>query len=282
MNLQDVSSRELPPEPWKEGEKIPWNDAEFSHRMLKEHLSQEHNMASRRQDIIDRQVQWIHRKVLHEDSSRILDLACGPGFYTQRLAGLGHSCLGIDFSPASIEYARLQSKRAGLDIDYRCGDIRTTASDKGIDLAMMIFGEFNVFSRQDAQRLLASICRKLKPGGCLLLEPQTYVAIRQHGESPSTWQTQTSGLFSAAPHFWLEEHFWHADIEAATTRYFIIDAFSHEVNQYASTSKAYSDSDLDQMLDAAGFNGIVRHPSLTGNADDLHEGLFVLEAHRAA
>ena len=48
MNLMDVIDRESPPVPWAEGEKIPWSDPAFSQRMLQEHLSQEHDAASRR------------------------------------------------------------------------------------------------------------------------------------------------------------------------------------------------------------------------------------------
>jgi predicted TPR repeat methyltransferase len=44
--------------------------------------------------------------VLQSEPQRILDLGCGPGLYTQRLASLGHTCVGIDISPASIAYAR--------------------------------------------------------------------------------------------------------------------------------------------------------------------------------
>lgn len=85
--------------------KIPWHDADFSRRMLREHLSQDHDAASRRYPQIDRAVAWIHEIVLGGRPSSILDLACGPGFYTHRFTGLGHTCIGIDFGPASIEYA---------------------------------------------------------------------------------------------------------------------------------------------------------------------------------
>ena len=47
-----------------EGEKIPWNDPESSDRMLEYHLTQEHDLASRRFDIIDRHVDWIHNKLI--------------------------------------------------------------------------------------------------------------------------------------------------------------------------------------------------------------------------
>ena len=96
---------EQPPEPWVEGDHLPWDDPGFSERMLQAHLSQRHDVASRRFETIDRHIAWIHDSLLQGRTSRILDLGCGPGFYLQRLAGLGHACVGIDFSPASIAYA---------------------------------------------------------------------------------------------------------------------------------------------------------------------------------
>jgi len=75
MNLLEIVRRPQPPEPWAEGEKIPWNDPEFSKRMLREHLSQAHDHASRRLGIIDAHVGWIHSALLGGRPSRVLDLA---------------------------------------------------------------------------------------------------------------------------------------------------------------------------------------------------------------
>ena len=47
MKLLDVVRRH-PIEPWSGVHKIPWDEPEFSARMLREHLSQEHDAASRR------------------------------------------------------------------------------------------------------------------------------------------------------------------------------------------------------------------------------------------
>ena len=105
-DLMEIVRRSQTPEPWAEGEKIPWNEPGFSRRMLQEHLSQQHDLASRRAVTIRKHVDWIQRAVLPGGPSRILDLGCGPGLYASRLAKLGHDCTGVDFSPASIEYAR--------------------------------------------------------------------------------------------------------------------------------------------------------------------------------
>ena len=56
MKLSDIVNRRIESVPWTEGEKIPWNAPEFSRRMLLEHLSQKHDAASRRFEIIDRHV----------------------------------------------------------------------------------------------------------------------------------------------------------------------------------------------------------------------------------
>ncbi len=280
MKLQDIVHRELPPKPWAEGEKIPWDDFDFSERMLKVHLSQEHDMASRRQAIVDRHVSLIHGTCLRERTSRILDLACGPGLYLQKLAKLGYACVGVDFSPASIEYAKSQAARAALDIEYIQGDIRVVDYGRGFDLAMLVFGEFNVFRRADAKQLLEKIHQALIPGGRVILETQTYDVIREDGKRPACWHTESVGLFSGSPHFWLEEHFWHADCCAATTRYFIVNAATGTVDRYASTSQAYTNDEYDELLTNAGFSGIQRFPSLAGTEAHRHDGLFVMKAEK--
>ena len=60
MELADIVARTPDPEPWSEGDKIPWNDPDFSERMLREHLSQDHDLASRRLEVIEAHVAWIH------------------------------------------------------------------------------------------------------------------------------------------------------------------------------------------------------------------------------
>ena len=43
MNLLDIVNRTPAPIPWDEGDNIPWDDPDFSKRMLAEHLSQSHD-----------------------------------------------------------------------------------------------------------------------------------------------------------------------------------------------------------------------------------------------
>ena len=204
--------------------------------MLKEHLSQAHDAASRCFDRIDAHINWIQTVVLAGERSRILDLGCGPGFYASRLAALGHECAGIDYSPASIAHARAEAAANSLSVTYTEGDIRSADYGLGFDLVMLIYGELNVFSRTDAEGILGKAYAALRPGGQILLEPNTAAAIEQRGEQARSWYTSASGLFSDRPHLVLQEHSWDPDVRAATTRYFVVDAESYTVVRHASTT----------------------------------------------
>ena len=90
MDLDDLVHRQSRPIAWQEGDNIPWSEPGFSTRMLREHLTQEHNAASRREALIDRHVAWIHEALLESRPAHVLDLGCGRGLYASRLARLGH------------------------------------------------------------------------------------------------------------------------------------------------------------------------------------------------
>jgi len=281
MNLETIVDRDMKPEPWAEGDNIPWNRPDFSKRMLAEHLSQAHNAASRRFEIIDQHVQWIHRNVLSEQPSRILDLGCGPGLYAQRLAALGHRCTGIDYSPASIAYARDEAERRLLDIHYRLSDIRTVDFPGDQDLVMLIYGELNVFSASDAKCILSKAHDCLADTGQLLLEVHARGVIPTLGRKPRTWYTSKRGLWSGSPHICLQESFWDAARQTATTRYLVVDAATGDTTLSSASYQDYSDDEYGSLLAEAGFGGIVFYPSLRGAMDDEHKDFRVMVAGRA-
>ena len=261
-NLIEVVRRNIPPVPWAEGEKIPWNDPAFSARMLKEHLSQAHDAASRRAEIIDRHVDWIDRHLLQNKPATVLDLGCGPGFYAQRLSARGHTCTGVDFSPASIAYARQQSRATYIE-----GDIRRIDYGTGFDLVMFVYGEFNVFRPDDARLILRKAHAALKPGGMLLLEPHSYDFMRGMGDQASTWSSAESGLFTDQPHLMLEETFWDETQHVVTHRWYIVDAATGQVTRYADSMQAYTDEAYRQLLADCGFGPVTFYPSLSGEGD---------------
>ncbi|NLS97799.1 MAG: class I SAM-dependent methyltransferase [Planctomycetaceae bacterium] len=237
---------------WHGAYKIPWDDPGFSRRMLREHLSQDHDMASRRAEWIDKQVAWIHEYLLGELSSRVLDLGCGPGFYSHRLATRGHRCHGIDFGPASIEYAQ-EHNPDPRQCTFLLGDIRHAAYGGPYDLAMMVFGEFNVFAPDEALALLRKVAASLRPKGRLILETQTWEAIERAGHSEPFEQRYESGLFSDQPYHCRTENRWLPDEEVTVQTFAVTETGHSQTRAYRNTTRAWSDVDLARLLTAAGF-----------------------------
>ena len=263
--LLDIVNRIPKPTPWSEGDNIPWNDPGFSERMLAEHLSQEHDLASRRRETIDRHVEWIFSKVLGSRPARVLDLACGPGFYAGPLARLGCECVGLDFSPASIRHARdVAASEAQRSCTYHEADVRSEPFGEGFDLVMMIYGQFNVFPRDRGLEILKKAHGALRPGGSLLLEFQSREQIQDGGEQAPSWYSAQSGLFSETPHLVLQENFWDAEAGASTNRFLVIDGQTGRVSSYALSNEAYTEQELTEALRSAGFKDVERFPSLTG------------------
>jgi SAM-dependent methyltransferase len=279
-NLIDLVNRSSQPQPWEEGENIPWNDPAFSERMLKEHLSQAHDAASRRFMKIDRHVARIRQTLLHGFPTRILDLGCGPGLYTSRLARAGHECTGIDFSPASVRYAVEQAQQSGLRCTYTCQDIRKADYGSGFGLVMLIYGEFNVFKPADARLILKRAYEALDPFGMLLLEPSTFTHTEGIGKQEATWYSTHHGLFSDAPHVSMEEHNWDDATRTSTTRYFIVDAATAQITRYAATYQAYTEEDLAVILEECGFRSVTFYPSLLGVPDDEQPAFMAVTARK--
>lgn len=271
MSLLDVVARPTP-KAWAEGDKIPWDDPAFSERMLREHLSQDHDAASRRAGTIDKQVAWIHNNLLKGKETAILDLGCGPGLYTSRLAALGHTSTGIDFSPASIAYAR---QKAGPACHYIQGDLREVDFGTGYGLAMLIFGEFNTFHPAQAKQILQKAWAALADNGLLVLEAHTFEAIQRIGERDRSWYSSPSGLWSAWPHLCLNESSWDKDSGVATNRYLVVDAESGGVSGYGDSMQAYTLDGYEALLTETSYGEVSFYPALSGAEADRNEDFVV-------
>lgn len=279
MNLIDLANRTPAPRPWEEGDNIPWNDPDFSERMLREHLSQQHDAASRRSEKIDAHVAWINSQLLCGEPAKILDLGCGPGLYSSRLARLGHTCTGVDFAPAALRYARETAARDSLACTYLFDDLRRADYGSGYQLAMQIFGEINIFKPVDAALIVKKTYQALAKGGLLLLEVQSESGVRQRGAEPQEWSA-AHGLFSGEPHLYLNESFWDEATRTATTRYYVIDTATAQVTRYASTAQAYTDSEYEALLTRQGFEDVQFYPSLGGSLGDPREEFFAITARK--
>jgi len=272
----DIAPQDPYPENlWKGEHKIPWNDPAFSARILGEHLSQHHHMASRKTQVISQQTQWIQDNCFQGNSSSILDLGCGPGLYATPLAEDCNHYHGIDFSPASIEYA---AKEFGTSrCDFRLGDVTKAEFGGPHDVVMMLYGELNVFSPDDCRGILARAYEALIPAGRLLVEFQNPVTVRAIGESPNTWtRADEGGLFSDSPYICLTENHWYDEQAISLQSFHVAQADDKDTITYRSTTKAWSHDQMIALVREAGFEEIQFNEDWPIQDDSL----ILLSAHK--
>ncbi|MGC2164589.1 MAG: HopJ type III effector protein [Gallionella sp.] len=98
--------------------------------------------------------------------SIVLDVACGPGTLSLRLAHAAEKVHGIDFSESMLAVFRNKIEQAGHEhIELHCGDAQSLPyGDKTFDAAFSLFG---LMFFPDRKRGFAEIYRTLKPGGSI-------------------------------------------------------------------------------------------------------------------
>jgi len=207
--------------------------------------------ASRRRDAIAAQARYLADRFLPPTGGRVLDLGCGPGLYASHFLAHGRRYLGVDFSPASIGHAR---RAVGSpDAAFVLGNVLDAPLNGPHDLALLLYGEFNVFPPDDAARLLARVREALSPGGTLVLEAQAPSVVRAVGQGPDTWSAARSGLFADTPYLCLVRNRWYAADATARQTFFVVDAADGGVEVMSSTTRAWSENELAALLEEAGF-----------------------------
>ena len=115
---------------------------------------------------------------LNPRPSRVLDLGCGPGFHSMRLARRGFTVLACDFSPPVLEMARENVHAAGLDnrISFATEDILNLSFESGSQDCILCWGV--LMHIPDLARAVAELSRVLKPGGTLVIEENNAASLQ--------------------------------------------------------------------------------------------------------
>ena len=98
-------------------------------------------------------------------SGRVLDVACGTGFYSVLLAKFGHQVVSIDISRQSIEYAKRLAALNGCaeKIEHHVMDI--SKLDLDADSFDYVTGEDSIHHLIKYPNAIENMYRVLKPGG---------------------------------------------------------------------------------------------------------------------
>jgi SAM-dependent methyltransferase len=175
----------------------------------------------------------------------VLDVPCGFGRHTVPLGRAGYRATGVDRSQALLDEAR---RRTGgerwpklVRADYR--DL--PLPDESFDAALNLFSSLGYLGDEDDTRVLAEICRVLRPGGRLVIEIMHRDALVLHFRD-SGWHLVGEGRVL------LEQRTFDPAAGVAQTTQTLVEP-SGERDSRTFSLRVYTATELLAMLDRAGF-----------------------------
>lgn len=262
MKIKELIKTTQKPEIYTAGTASMWEDEYISTQLLEVHLNQNIDLASRKEITISSTIDWILNKV-QGDKLNILDLGCGPGLYTEKLAEKGHHVTGVDFSMNSIRYAKESASSKNLNISYIQQNYLDLQEESRYDLVLMIFTDFGVLPPDQREILLANIYRALKPGGKFLFDVLNESYIQSESKA---WELSEKGFWRNGPHLALTESFYYEEQKVALSQHIII-ADDGEMDVYRFWIHTFSHVDLEEILALQGFSSAQCHDNVIPDSD---------------
>ena len=274
--LENINDRPEPFEHYTAAEL--WTDDHTSEQMLACHLNPDVDVSSRRAEFIDRSVAWIGSHFNVGAGTRIGDFGCGPGLYANRLAKLGASVTGIDFSRHSIQHARSTAAEAGLTVAYVNQNYLEFETEDRFDLILMIMFDFCALSPAQRMTMLGKFHALLAPGGSVLLDVYSLSAFEQREEAVSYEKNLLSGVWSPEEYYGFLSTFKYDDVCVVLDKYTIVE--SKQIRTIYNWLQYFSPESLQSEFEKAGFTQQEFHGDVAGAplADSASE--FAIVARR--
>lgn len=250
-----------------------WTDPYIAQNMLKAHLDDTHDAASRNSRTIQRTVTWID--AVAEGKRTLIDLGCGPGLYSQAFAARGYTVTGVDISSSSLAYAKQAALVAHKPITYLCQDYVTEPLPGRYDLAVCIYCDFGALISDEQQRFLQHVHASLNDNGLLIFDVFG-AGLCKVCQEERTWAYEAGADFwSATPHYVLSEHVHFSAANAWGHRTIILEE-DHRPKEYISWDTYYTEAAITTLLARHGFSvEAIQHDLVEENTFTSNDVLFV-------
>lgn len=267
MKLLDIHNNTSKPKLYEKGNAIMWTDKHISKQLLHVHLSQDVDLGSRRVGTIDSTVEWILAST-EKKQLNILDLGCGPGLYSEKLAKKGHHVTGVDFSSNSIEYAKQEAKKKKLKITYlKENYLNLDLKENSFDLVILIFTDFGPLLPEEREQLLINIKKVLKPGGLFIFDVLNDKNM-ENKISQKNWEAAKEGFWKDAPYLALSDSFVYPDNKVILYQHLVIDE-QDNLSVYRFWTHFFSQTDLSKILHAKDFFNLSFHEDILPKGDNV-------------
>ena len=177
---------------------------------------------------------------------RVLELGVGTGRLAIPMALAGLHVVGIDSSPAMLSKLVERSNESDSKVETLCGDMVDEMPDGPFDACLVAYNTiFNLLDVDSQRRCFVEVARRLRPGGCFVVE-----AIVPDDEAPSGQNVSVRSMSVDRVVLSVSDH--HPD-EQRTSGQFVEFSESGGVRLRPWSIRWAAPAELDEMAADAGF-----------------------------
>jgi len=133
---------------------------------------------------LSREAEFFRRLFDAHGVSRVLDAACGTGMHAIAFARQGRRCAAADVSPAMIDRARENARRADVEVDLRVAGFGELARsfEGGFDAVTCLGNSLpHLLEDEGLAKALADFAAVLAPGGIVVIQNRNYDRLPASG-----------------------------------------------------------------------------------------------------
>ena len=190
----------------------------------------------------------------------VLDLACGTGSLTVRLAELGYDMIGVDNSEEMLSIARMKHQLEG--ILWLCQEGEELDLYGDIDCAICTLDSVNhITDFEELVRVFKRVSLFMNKGGRFIFDVNTVYKHREIlGDNSFVWEDD--GIFCA----WQNE--FDADTNTVNMQldFFVEQAYGYDRETQFVTERAYTRQEICKALEMSGFELVCEYDDMTFNA----------------
>lgn len=111
---------------------------------------------------VDDTMPYLMEALCLPSGGKVLELGCGRGSFSIRLAQWGYHVTGVDTSDAMIAAARAAAKRRGVEVDLRCCQLSDLPERSLFDGALIL--DFGTYTDAENAAMMRTVAAALRPG----------------------------------------------------------------------------------------------------------------------